>query len=123
MSSLSRDGEYQERTTTNLDTCLKFTIPCPNSDCRFKIAFYDISTNQKTCEYEPVLCKYTAVGCNEKPTNKKLKKHEENALFHLQVATEKNLELSQKVASLEKVTSHLRKSARGHTFKLTNYQQ
>ena len=84
-------GEYQERTTTHLETCLKFTKPCPNFDCRFKIARCDISTHLKTCEYEPVSCKYAAVGCNERLTRKELKKHEEDALLHLQVTTEKTL--------------------------------
>ncbi len=67
-------------------------------------------------------CKYAAVGCEEKPLRKDLQKHEKDSQLHLQVTTEKVLELTKE---LTKVNSHLLKltSLTPCTLKLTNYQQ
>ena len=94
-------GEHEERTTTHLETCPKVEVPCSNNQCRVKIARCDVNTHQPRCEYEPVPCKYTKVGCKVKPLRKDLKKHEEDVQLHLQVTTEKVLELTNKVALIE----------------------
>ncbi len=120
-------GEHQERTTTHLETCPSIRVNCPNTDCRSRVLRCNIATHLATCRYESVACKYAAVGCEERPSRRELKEHEEDALFHLRVTTENNLELTQKVELLATdvlkskkllttVDSHL-------TFKLTNYRE
>ena len=110
-------GEYQERTTSHLETCPKVKVQCPNDLCRASIFRCEVSTHQSTCDYEPVSCKYAEVGCEERPLRKDLKKHEEDAQLHLQVTTEKVLQLTQLTQVLRcAITSPF-------TFKLTNFQK
>ena len=121
-------GEYQERTTSHLETCPKVKIQCPNDLCRAKIPRCEVSTHQSTCDYESVSCKYAEVGCEGRPLRKELKEHEEDAPLHLQVTTKKVLQLTQLTqVTTEKVlqlTQVLRCAVTSpFTFKLTNFQK
>ncbi len=124
-------GEFQEMTTTHLGTCPQLRVGCPNTDCGTKILRCNLATHLSTCKYEFVTCKYAAVGCNERPSRKELKEHEEDALLHLQVTTDKNLELTQKVAFLEASKDALKEelmkvksvSLTPTTLKLNKYQE
>ena len=104
-------GEYQERTTSHLETCPKVKVQCPNDQCLVIIPRCQVSTHRLTCDYERVSCKYAEVGCEERPLRKDLKEHEENALLHIQITTEKVLQLTQVLRCA--ITS----------FKLTNFQK
>ena len=106
-------GEYEERTTSHLETCPKVKVQCPNVKCQDTIFRCEVSTHRLTCDYEPVSCKYAEVGCEEEPLRKNLRKHEENANLHLQITTEKVLELNK----LFKYTV-----ISPFNFKLTNFQ-
>ncbi len=86
------------------------------------IARCDVETHQSMCPYESVSCKYAAVGCEEKPLRKDLKEHEKDLQLHLQVTTEKVLELTQliqRVQALENKYSLIPPC----TLRLTNYQK
>ena len=120
-------GEYQERTTSHLQTCPQVKVQCPNDECEASIPRCEVSTHRLTCDYEPVSCKYAEVGCEERPLRKELKEHEKNAPLHLHVTTEKVLQLTQltqvnteKVLQLTQLTQVLRCA---FTFKLTNFQK
>ncbi len=101
------EGEHQERTTTHLDTCLQLEIACPNSkSCSGLIPRCDVSAHRSTnCQYEPVPCKYAAVGCMETPLRKDIKKHESDNQLHLK--PEQILELAKKNADLAKTSTEL----------------
>ena len=107
-------GEHQERTTSHLVACPQVKVLCPNNRCMVSIPRCEVSTHRYTCDYEPVPCKYAKVGCEGRPLRKDLKEHEEDAPFHLQVTTEKVLQLTQVLRFA--VTSPF-------TFKLTNFQK
>ncbi len=64
------------------------------------IARCDVETHHSMCFYESVSCKYTAVGCEEKPLRKDLTKHEKDSQLHLQLTIEQNLKLTQKIGEL-----------------------
>ncbi len=51
--------------------------------------------HRSRCDFEPVACKYAKVGCEEKPLRKDVKKHEEDVQLHLQVTTNKVLQLTE----------------------------
>ena len=70
-------GEYQERTTSHLKTCLEVEVSCPNDQCPVSISRREVSNHRSICGYEPVSCKYAAVGCKETPLRKHLREHEE----------------------------------------------
>ena len=121
-------GEYQERTTSHLETCPNVLVPCLNANCPAKISHWAVSIHRLTCDYEPVPCKYTEVGCEERPPRKDLKKHEEDDQLHLRVTTQKVLELTKQMAELSKKMAELtsQESELGVApviFKLTNYQE
>ncbi len=126
-------GEHQERTTIHLETCPGVKVHCPNNDCQDMVARCDVEAHQSTCAYESVSCKYAAVGCEEKPLRKHLKKHEENDQLHLQVTVEKVLDHTKRIALLESSVQTARdahkeeimkeKSASPCTLKLNNYKQ
>ena len=107
-------GEHQERTTSHLETCPQVKVQCPNGECKASIPRCEVSTHRSTCDYESVSCKYAKVGCEGRPLRKELKEHEEDAPLHLQVTTEKVLQLTQVLRCA--VTSSF-------TFKLTNFQK
>ena len=71
----------------------------------------DLDTHM--CGYEPVPCKYAKVGCKVRPPRRDLKKHEEDLQLHLQVTTDKVLELTD-------VISHQLKSV-PHTIRMIDY--
>ena len=123
-------GEHQERTTTHLEICPKFKVPCPNDQCQGNIPRCEIITHQSMCEYEPVSCKYAEVGCEKKPPRKDIQIHEENAQFHLKTIVENSLNLSKKCARYEREITY-QKMRQGssiendictiHVFKMDNY--
>ena len=110
-------GEYQERTTSHLETCPQVKVQCPNDLCRASIPRCKVSTHRSTCDHERVSCKYAKVGCEERPLRKDLKEHEGDAPLHLQVTTEKVLQLTQLTQVLRCATTS------PFTFKLTNFQK
>ena len=67
-------------------------------------------------------CKYTEVGCEEKPLRKDLKTHEEDDQIHLRITTETVLELTKKNADLE-IKLLKRTVTSPYIFRLTNYQR
>ena len=93
-------------------------VECDNlkNDCGWTGELGDMDIHRCECEYESVSCKYADVGCKVQPLRKDLLKHEEDVQLHLQVTTEKVLELT-------KVNSHLLKSTSTvpRTIRLTNY--
>ena len=97
-------GEYQERTTTHLETCPKIKVQCPISQCRVRVCQSELLIHQFTCKYELVPCKYAAFGCEEKLLRKDLAKHEENDQLHFRVTKETVLELMQKFALFQSNT-------------------
>ena len=68
--------------------------------------------HRSRCDFEPVACKYAKVGCEEKPLRKDVKKHEEDVQLHLQVTTDKVLQLTEMNFKLCTVP---------RTIRLTNY--
>ncbi len=109
-------GGHEERITTHLETCPNIKVCCPNPQCPVGILRSNIDNHRSTCNYESICCKYAEVGCEEKPLRKNAKKHEEDVLLHLQVTTDKVLELT-------KVNSHLLKSTSTlpRTISVTHY--
>ncbi len=85
------NGCFDERTSTHLEVCPKMKIACKK--CTQRILRCQLPTHPKECAFEPVPCKYAAVGCKVRPLRKDLKKHEEDYQLHLQVTTETVLEL------------------------------
>ena len=87
-------GCFDERTSTHLELCPKMKIACKKCTqliLRCQLPIHLI----KECTFEPVPCKYAKVGCKVRPLRKDLKKHEENYQLHLQVTTNKVLELTE----------------------------
>ena len=122
----NENGEYEERTTTHLQTCPKVTVQCLNEQCQVSIPRCELATHQSTCPYERVPCKYAEVGCKEKPLHKDLKTHEEDDQIHLRITTETVLELKQqlKKKSADLETKLLKHTATSPcTFRLTIYQK
>ena len=112
-------GEYQEIITLHLQTCLLVTIKCQNPGCTAEIFHYELSIHQSTCDYEPMSCKYAEVGCEERPLRKDLKKHEEDAQLHLQIATKCVLQQQNEIAKLKK----LYRKCTPLTFKVMDFKQ
>jgi len=81
-------GRYFEITTTHLDTCPKFKIPCPNAQCNDSVPRCELSDHRTKCLFEEVCCRYAEIGCEEKPLRKDLQQHENDYLLHLQLAVE-----------------------------------
>ena len=94
-------GRYEEMTTVHLEKCPERMIKCPNHGCNEQVAHWILAFHQSTCDYELVSCKYTEVGCEERPLSKDLKKHEEDGQLNLQLTMDKVTELNKKVAGLE----------------------
>ena len=78
--------------------------------CLQSIIRRDCQQHHLTCSHELTLCKYHKIGCKEKRLRKDLNEHEEDAQFHLAIATEKVLAL----------TSQLMKNS--VAFKVTNFK-
>ncbi|XP_064399405.1 TNF receptor-associated factor 4-like [Halichondria panicea] len=76
---------------SHLEICPKMKIACKK--CTQRILRCQLPTHPKECTFEPVPCKYAAVGCKVRPLRKDVKKHEENYQLHLQVTIETVLEL------------------------------
>ena len=79
-------GEYLERTTIHYEKCPKVSIPCPNTNCIYRISRCELSDHRKVCEFEVVSCKYANIGCKASIIRKELAKHESNSHHHLQIA-------------------------------------
>ena len=107
----NENGEYEERTTTHLQTCPKVIVQCPNDKCKLSIPRCEVATHRSTCGYERVPCKYAEVGCKETPLRKDLKTHEEDNQIHIRFMIETVLELRREVK--QHATS----------FRMTNYQR
>ncbi len=105
------EGEQQERTTTHLDTCPQVKIACPNSkSCSGLIPRCEVSVHRSTnCQYEPVPCKYAAVGCMETPLRKDIEQHESDNQLHLSTTINQVLKLTEKNANLATATTELTK--------------
>ncbi len=113
--------------TIHLDIC-PCKVRCPNAHCYMtSYCEEDVEIHRLDCQYEPVPCKYAAVGCEEKPLRKDLTEHQEEYQLHLQVTTKKVLELTKRLAHYEKVCEELIKVKSSKlspfTFKLSNYQK
>ncbi len=72
--------------------------------------------DKHACGYEPVPCKYAKVGCKVRPPRRDLKKQEEDLQLHLQVTTDKVLELIDVISHQLKSTSTVPR-----TIRLINY--
>ena len=82
-------GRYCDITTTHLDICSKLKIPCPNSECKSLVFRCDFADHQSKCLFQKVPCTYAGIGCEEELLRKDLEQHEkEDAILHLQLATE-----------------------------------
>ena len=95
-------GQYEERTTTHLKVCPKVRLRCPK--CTLPVFRCDITKHIESCTHEPVPCKYSEIGCTQRPLRRNLKNHEENVQLHLAIATEKVLELSKALSCTNRVT-------------------
>ena len=62
-------------------------------------------------------CKYAAVGCEERPLRKNLKKHEDDDQLHCRIITKKVLDLNAKMAELS--SKLLKVTTKNFVFKLT----
>ena len=111
-------GCYDERTTTHLENCPKVRIRCPK--CLNNIFRSSKVKHHLYCTDEPVCCKYSEIGCTERPLRKQLERHENNSQLHLTIAKNKVLELTKalilKNTVIFKMVNFERKKARGDTF-------
>ena len=114
----NESGDYQERTTTHLNTCPKLKAPCPNDQCGASIPRCEVTDHRSVCEYERVTCKYTEFGCKEKLLRKDLKTHEEDDQLHLRLTTETVLKMKQ---SQESLLKHTNRSP--FTFRMTDFSK
>ena len=103
-------GEHHERTTSHLEICPQFEVPCPNDECRLSIPRCEVSTHCSICDHEPISCKYAEVGCKKKPPRKDLKKHEEDDPFHLQILIGVVLKLKKRTANLSGKCDQIQKT-------------
>ena len=87
---------------------------CLNSGCREIIERSKMADHRSTCKYEPIACKYSALGCDRIPIHKNLKRHEDDDMLHVQITQDKVLEQNERIRSLEKV------SHRSVTLQVTN---
>ncbi|XP_065901454.1 TNF receptor-associated factor 4-like [Dysidea avara] len=94
-------GEHKER-------CLKLLISCPNKCKTKKIAREDMDAHRKECPLEMVLCEYHSVGCEERMTRKRKRKHEEEKIEeHLLMTKLKLAKTETRLSSLEVMVCHL----------------
>ncbi len=119
------EGEHQERTTTHLDTCPQAKIPCPNSkSCSGLIPRCEVSAHRSTnCQYEPVPCKYAAVGCMETLLRKDIKQHESDNQLHLSTTINQVLKLTKKNDKLEEFVQATKSHQHHNIVKLDHFQQ
>ena len=82
------EGKHCDITTSHIETCTKLEVPCLNKGCRERLPRCDIPKHRKTCPFEEVACKYSTIGCKDKPPRKDLKDHESNNQLHLDIAME-----------------------------------
>ena len=80
-------------TTCHLQTCPQLVIPCPNNECNERLPRCDISNHRQTCPLEEVACKYSMIGCEQKPLPKELHVHEKDDQLHLPLAMETILQI------------------------------
>ena len=108
------EGEYEYLRTDHLLKCPGKLLPCPNKQCSSNIRRHDLDAHRSICDYEQVLCKYFEIGCKTKPLRKDIKKHEEDAQFHLQIA----------IDSLQKLKSEQQRVKTGpHIFRIANFKK
>ena len=105
-------GEYQERTTTHLNTCPKVKVVCPNSDCGERVARCSLDAHCRDCPFEQVPCKYACLGCKGKFLRRDKVDHEDDTQQHLQMAIDTVSELKSELIQ-QKTT----------VFKLSNFEQ
>ena len=114
-------GEYEERTTEHLNTCLHVIIQCPNDQCKAIIRRYMLLRHRSSCKYEEQPCKYAELGCKEKPFRKDLNQHEEDYQFHLQITTDSLLKYKKQLEQLKEVRHT--KCNENFTFKLAAFKE
>ena len=98
-SLCSQTGEF-EQMADHKEKCPRVRVSCPNHPCRTKLLRCNVVAHLTSCKFEAVTCKFASVGCDERPLRKDLSEHEEDSQFHLQITTEKVLDLSKKVTEL-----------------------
>ena len=117
--------------------CTKFIVCCPNYGCTVEVEREQLKTHHTLCEYEPVSCKYSHIGCPGRVVRKNKEIHENNHELHLELALEMiaNMKLEKSgTHSLMKSTttqfiatqSHHSPAARYGTvttFKMSNFEQ
>ena len=96
-----RTGKHCDITTSHLKTCAKFEVPCPNKGCGDRLPRCDIPNHYETCSFEAVTCKYSKIGCEQKPLRKELNGHENNDQLHLHIAMEAILQVQDRLSTLE----------------------
>ena len=90
-------GVYDQITAGHLNTCSCVELPCPNVFCTSRPLRRDVKQHRLVCEYEKVVCKYAAIGCNECLYRKDMVAHESSVQEHFSVAVETIQMLKEKV--------------------------
>ena len=128
------EGKHCDITTSHLESCTKLEVPCPNKGCNDRVPRADIPEHRKTCPFEEVTCKYSTIGCKDKPRRKELKDHESNNQLHLDIAMEAILKQEMRQRTSETQICLLQAQARTNslegggttnktTFKMARFSQ
>ena len=80
--------KYNELESIHFKICTKYVVSCPNEGCTTKIERGALKMHCSSCEYEPVLCKYSHIGCPARIVRKNKEVHEDDHQLHLELALE-----------------------------------
>ena len=101
-------GQYGDISTTHLQSCIMVKEKCPNDQCEETIPGCELSAHRSSCIHEKVTCKYAQLGCDERPSRKDLKSHEDDDRLHLKVTQDTVLELKGQLQQLKLENSEIR---------------
>ena len=103
-------GKYSVMTGYHLFVCPQIEVPCPKK-CKTEVFRGELQNHlRQTCPNVAVCCKYTELGCKERPLRKDQEEHEGDRTLHLQLA------LDTVVAMKENSTPTV------HVFKMPNVE-
>ena len=95
------EGKHCDITTSHLHTCPQVVIPCPNNGCSEKVLRCMIQDHWNMCLFEVIPCKYSTIGCKDKPLRKELNDHEQDDRLHLHIAMETILKVAENVGQMQ----------------------
>ena len=121
-------GEYEDITNTHIEFCTMFEVRCKNDQCEVILPRWRCTTLGHICDYEKIPCKYSELGCKERPFRKELKKHEEDDQLHLQTTRESVLQHKTQIQQLTRENTELKiivqtMSKKQFTFKLPSFTE